>query len=95
MILDHEALVRFCLKHDITRLRLFGSVARGEDQEGSDIDLLVDFGTRKSLLDHVRIERELSELMGRPVDLLTERALSPHLRERIIESARLVYERAA
>jgi uncharacterized protein len=70
-------------------------VARGDDSVGSDIDLLVDFSSRKSLLDQVRIERELSLLMGRPVDLLTERGLSPHLRDRIVEGARLVYERAA
>jgi uncharacterized protein len=95
MIFDDKTLARFCAKNDITRLRLFGSAARGEVGEGSDIDLLVDFGRRKSLLDQVRIERELSALVGRPVDLLTERALSPHLRERILEGARVVYERAA
>lgn len=95
MIFDLKSLARFCAENDITRLRVFGSVARGDDSVGSDIDLLVDFSSRKSLLDQVRIERELSLLMGRPVDLLTERALSPHLRDRIVEGARLVYERAA
>jgi uncharacterized protein len=95
MKIDREVLAELCDRHDITRLRLFGSLARGEGNEASDVDLLVDFAQRKSLLDFVRIEREFSEHLGREVDLLTERALSPYLRDRILREAQVVYERAA
>jgi predicted nucleotidyltransferase len=95
MRIELEVLAELCDRNDIGRLRVFGSVARGEDAEGSDIDLIADFTRRKSLLDLVRIEREFSERLGRRVDLLTERGLSPYLRERILREARVVYERAA
>lgn len=70
---------------------IFGSMARGETKHGSDIDLLVRFSKRKSLLAVVRLERELSEALGRKVDLLTEGALSPYLRDRILNEMRVVY----
>lgn len=92
---DQEGLTDVCERNDIARLRLFGSFLRGEEHSGSDIDLLADFAKRKSLLDIVRIEREHSELFGRKVDLLTEDALSPYLREEILQETRVVYERAA
>jgi uncharacterized protein len=95
MRIDREGLAELCDRHGITKLRLFGSLAREEGDETSDVDLLVDFDQRKSLLDLVRIEREFSEHFGREVDLLTERALSPYLRDRIVREARVVYERAA
>lgn len=95
MKIDRESVADVCMRNDIERLRLFGSFARGEERDGSDVDLIADFSTRKSLLDLVRIERELSELLGRKVDLLTERALSPYLRDRILREATVVYERAA
>lgn len=57
------------------QIGIFGSVARGEQTEASDLDLLVSFKGSFGLLQLVRMERELSELIGRKVDLLTERAL--------------------
>lgn len=95
MKIDQKALAEVCDRHGITRLRLFGSLVRDEGDETSDVDLLAEFTGRKSLLDLVRVERELSEHFGRRVDLLTEKALSPYLRERILRDARVVYERAA
>lgn len=95
MKIDVEALAPICDRHGITRLRLFGSLARDEGDEASDVDLLAEFSGRMSLLDLVRVERELSEHFGRKVDLLTEKALSPYLRERILRDARVVYEHAA
>ncbi len=83
------------MRHHIGRLRVFGSFARGDDSETSDVDLLVDFTRRTSLMELVRIERDFSEHFGRPVDLLTEGALSPYLRDRILAESRVVYERAA
>jgi len=70
---------------------IFGSMARGEAKNKSDIDLIVRFSKRKSLLAMVRLERELTEALGHKVDLLTEAAISPYLRERILKEMRVVY----
>jgi uncharacterized protein len=95
MIIDAAALREVCQRHGIERLRVFGSFARGDAKAGSDVDLIADFTDRKSLLDLVRIERELAETLGHPVDLLTVESLSPYLRNRVLQEARMVYERAA
>ena len=95
MTLDIGALAEICARNDIGRLRLFGSFARGDATDRSDVDLIADFTRRKSLLDLVRIEEEFADRLGRKVDLLTEGSLSPYLRDRILGEARVVYERAA
>jgi predicted nucleotidyltransferase len=61
-------------------LGVFGSYARGENNANSDLDLLVEFGVRISLLDLAGLEQDLSECLGVKVDLVTERALSKHVR---------------
>ncbi|OGO39115.1 MAG: hypothetical protein A2Z03_03580 [Chloroflexi bacterium RBG_16_56_8] len=88
---DLSRMVEICRQNDVSMIGLFGSMVRGEAQTESDIDLLVRFSKRKSLLAVVRLERELSEAFGRKVDLLTEEALSPYLRERILKEMRVVY----
>ena len=62
------------------RLGIFGSYARGENNANSDLDILVEFGERISLLDLVGLEQDLSESLGIRVDLVTERALSKYVR---------------
>jgi predicted nucleotidyltransferase len=62
-----------------------GSTARGDATRKSDVDVMARFSKRKSLLDLVRIEREMSDALGRKVDLLTEASISPHLRDRILD----------
>ena len=74
-------------------LGVFGSHARGEATPESDVDLLVRFARRKSLLTLVRIERQFAERLGRPVDLVTEASLSPYLRERVQAEVESLYER--
>jgi predicted nucleotidyltransferase len=59
------------MRHHASRVRLFGSVARGEERPDSDIDLLVDFGQDSSLFDLMRMTRELQELLGHPVDVVS------------------------
>jgi len=86
-------LIDICRQNDVSMVGVFGSMARGEARKKSDIDLLVRFSKRKSLLAVVRLERELSEALGRKVDLLTEGALSPYLRDRILKEMRVVYEK--
>ena len=88
---DTVRLVDICRQNDVSMVGVFGSTARGEAKSTSDIDLIVRFSKRKSLLAMVRLERELSQALGRKVDLLTEAAISPYLRERILSEMRVVY----
>ena len=81
--LDTQSLIDICRRNDGIFLGVFGSFARGDASEDSDVDLLIRFSTRKGLLDLVRIEREMAESLGRSVDLLTDAAISPYLREHI------------
>jgi hypothetical protein len=76
-----------CQRHGVASLRLFGSAARGEDRPDSDLDLLVRFTETKSLIEIVRIEREFEEYFGRPVDLVTEGALSPYIKAEVLAQA--------
>ena len=71
-------------RHRATRAGLFGSAARGEMTEHSDIDLLVELGDDLSLLDVVGIAQELEDALGRSVDLVEYEAIKPLLRERIL-----------
>ena len=73
------------------KIEVFGSYARGEEIPESDIDIIVEFSERKSLLDLVRIERELSDALGVKVDLLTEKSISPYLIERIKDDMEVIY----
>jgi predicted nucleotidyltransferase len=75
-------------RHRASNVRVFGSVARGDDDANSDIDLLVDFSASASLLDLVALKRELEQMLGRPTDVVTVDGVSPLLRERILAEAR-------
>jgi uncharacterized protein len=85
-------LIDLCRQNDVKTIGVFGSAARGEATDKSDIDLLVEFSKRKSLLDLVALERKISAIFGKKVDLLTEAALSPYLREQIKKDLRILYE---
>jgi predicted nucleotidyltransferase len=94
MVQFNEAgLAALCRRHDVRVLELFGSAAKGDDRPDSDLDLIVDFEGEKSLFDLIGLELELKEFFGRDVDLLTEPAISPYLRDRILASASVIYER--
>jgi len=84
-------VIDLCRQNDVSMVGIFGSMARGEAKRKSDIDLIVRFSKRKSLLAMVRLERELSEALGRKVDLLTEAAISPYMRERVLKEMQVVY----
>lgn len=71
----------------ISRVRVFGSFARGEEKPDSDIDLLVDFSEVPGLIRFAGIQRQLSEKLGRRVDLVTPEALHPLLKEQILHEA--------
>jgi uncharacterized protein len=91
---DTNKLIDICRQNDVARIGVFGSSARGEATPDSDIDLLVEFSKRKSLLSLVTLEREMSVALGKKVDLLTEAAISPYLRDRILRDLRIIYEAA-
>lgn len=84
-------IVEILKGHGATMIAIFGSYARGEETSGSDIDIITDFSTRKSLLDLVGIEQELSDEIGIKVDLLTESSISPYLIDRIRSEMKVVY----
>lgn len=75
-------------RHGAHNLRVFGSVVRETETDSSDIDLLVDFDAERSLLDLVGLKQDLESLLGRQADVLTEAALSIHLRDRILAEAK-------
>lgn len=86
--LRRDSLLALAAARGASRLRVFGSVARGQDHEGSDVDLLVDMPAGASLLALVGLQQELQDALGTSVDLCTERELHPMLRERILAEAR-------
>ena len=95
MTLDREVLTELCRKHGITRLRLFGSYARGDQTSESDVDLLVDFDRSIGLIEFVGIEQEFADRLGTRVDLVMERGLKPEMRSNVLADAEVIYERAA
>lgn len=82
-----DEIVALAEKHKTANPRVFGSVARGEDTENSDLDLLVDPLPGASLFNLIRLENELTELLGTKVDLLTPNGLSKYLREDVLREA--------
>ena len=81
-------ILQIATKHGIRNVRVFGSFARDTATSSSDIDLLVNLETGRDLLDLIAMKQELETQTGRKVDVVTEKGLSPHLRETIIRQAR-------
>lgn len=79
---------RIARRHGVVRLRVFGSRASGRATGSSDLDLLVDLKPERDLLDLVEFKLEVGRLLGQEVDVVTEGALSPYLRARILRAAR-------
>jgi predicted nucleotidyltransferase len=87
-----QALIDICRQHGVTMVGLVGSMARREATETSDIDLIVRFAQPKSLIGAIELQQQLEAALGREVDLLTEAALSPYLRERMLQDLQVLYE---
>jgi predicted nucleotidyltransferase len=81
-------ILRIAAQYGARNLRVFGSVARGDDRAQSDIDLLVDMDPDRSLLDIVALGQDLEELLDCRVDVLTGASLHPALRDRILAESR-------
>lgn len=83
-----EEIMKIAAKHGACNVRIFGSVARGEAGENSDIDFLVELEPGRSLLDLSKLVVELEDLLNRKVDVVTEQGLYWLLRRRILKEAR-------
>ena len=82
-----EEILRTAARHGARNVRVFGSVARGEADAQSDIDLLVEFEPDRSLLDHAALWLELQELLGCKVDVVSEGGLKARIRDRVVREA--------
>ncbi len=90
---DQATLADFCRRHHISRLALFGSVLRKDFGPDGDVDVLVEFKPRHTvgLIRLAGMERELSEILGRKVDLRTPADLSKYFREEVVQAAEVQY----
>jgi len=90
---DKEKIADFCQQHHITKLALFGSILTDRFGPDSDVDILFEYHPDHvpSLFDIARMERELSELLGRKVDMRTPQDLSQYFRDEVIENALVQY----
>ena len=82
-----EEILRIAAKHGARNVRVFGSVARGEADEKSDIDFLVEFEPGSSLFDHARLLVDLQELLACKVDVVTQKGLRERIRDRVLREA--------
>lgn len=91
--LPKEKIAEFCKRNHIRKLLLFGSVLHGDFRPDSDIDLLVEFDPAHipGFFKLAHMERELSELMGKKVDLRTPQELSRYFRDKVISEAEVQY----
>lgn len=82
-----EEILQLASQHGALNVRIFGSVVRGEADQKSDIDFLVDLGQNISPWFPVRLIRDLEQLLGRKVDVVTEKGLKERIRERVLQEA--------
>lgn len=83
-----EEILRIAKEHGAHNIRIFGSVARGDDNSKSDIDLLVEMEPNRSLIDHIALWQDLEDLLGRKVDVVNEKALHWYIRDRVLKEAK-------
>ncbi|MGH2485848.1 MAG: nucleotidyltransferase family protein, partial [Ktedonobacterales bacterium] len=88
---ESTAAVIACLRaHGVVRAGIFGSVARGTANRASDVDILVEFAGGRSLIDQAALELDLTEMVGRPVEIVTYGALNPRIRENALREQRVI-----
>jgi predicted nucleotidyltransferase len=83
-------ILRLARLHGAANIRVFGSVSRGESDAASDVDFLVDLEKGRSLLDLGGLLMDLQDLLGQPVDVITETSLRPRIRERVLCDAKAI-----
>jgi len=77
-------------RYDVREIGVFGSYVSGEQSENSDVDILVELGSPMGFVRFIQLERNISELLGVRVDLVTKKALKPHIGQRILKEVRYV-----
>jgi predicted nucleotidyltransferase len=82
-----KEILSLAAHHGASNVRIFGSVARGEEREDSDVDFLVDMASDRSLLDRIGLIQDLEDLLGRKVDVATVPGLRDCFRERILNQS--------
>jgi len=82
-----QEILRIAAAHGARNIRLFGSVSRGEADPNSDVDILVGLEPGRSLLDIIALKQDLEDLLGCEVDVVTEEAVSPYIREQVLKEA--------
>ena len=85
--IKRSAILHLAQTYGAPNLRIFGSVARGEDTSTSDLDLLIDFEPNRSLFDLGGLAMDLQDLLGCPVDIVTEKGLKQRIRTRVMQEA--------
>jgi predicted nucleotidyltransferase len=85
-----DQILEIAARYGAHNVRVFGSVARGEDTPDSDIDLLVEFEPGRGLLNHAGLIEELEELLGGKVDVASQNGLKPRIRPRVLDEARVL-----
>jgi uncharacterized protein len=84
---ERDSILRIAAKYGARNVRVFGSTARGDTTESSDIDLVVELDAGRSLLDQVGLKQELEDLLGQSVDVVVEGGISPYLEKQILSAA--------
>ena len=88
LLIDNRAeILRIAKENGATRVRIFGSFARGTARPDSDVDVLVDLQPGSDLFDLIAIKHGIEDILGREVHIVTEEAISPYIRDEIIRTA--------
>ena len=88
----NNKIVNYLRKYDPLKIGLFGSYARGEETEQSDIDILVEFKKQITLFDLGEMKYDLTELLNRQVDIVTERAINKRIKDYIYKDLKIIFE---
>ena len=87
LLVNKTKIIEIAARHGASNIRIFGSIARGEADKNSDIDLLVTIEPGRSLLDHAAMHLELQKLLGHKVDVISERGLKERIRKKVLAEA--------
>ena len=80
----NEHLEELRRRYDVSKIGIFGSFSRGEDQSSSDVDIIVEFSTKVDLFTFLELKEHLEAILGREIDLVTKNALKPLIKDRIL-----------
>lgn len=94
IVIPFEKIKEICERYHVYRMTFFGSVLRGDFNEDSDIDILIDFDSKAEIgyIMFYTLQQELSDLLGYPVDLIPRSGLRPIIWERIKDKSQVIYE---